>query len=687
MTEHTNPTAGDGASRPYPEGFHELPLEKRNEFFAKEAEILAAKKKREAAAEAMLAEAVRTKKDPKTDGKQQTPAKVAPFVPRASKPIRFPLERALDFAPPSSEDWLIKGLIPKEGVGTLFGAPGEYKTFTAIHICLHIATGETWGGRKVKHTGPVVYIAVEGARGSKKRIQGIVKAHSAGDPQIFQISKPINFGTSNDHARALVEDITAQGVKPVLIVVDTLSASLNGGEENGPGMSMFLSNCNMLATHFGCFVLAVHHVGHNAEGRERGHSSLGGNTDTRISCTKPERLRASITFEKVKDDEDRVQFSLELEKVLFGMDEDGDPITTLAVMSAVEVEAEPKKADKGTIPPQERLLMDMVEQAVLEAGQDFHIPEGPKVRVASEEAIRSRYYARLAEKADRARPPTYSPEAKQGIPALTRGSSQSQAPHRSPARGRTHPLASMSRSPGPLDGWTGLKTPVQSSPGNGRWAEADLRPISSNVQAEIIEEFTLPMIRHICSAWVSIRFLTALDEGVSSGLPVLRLLVLASRKRRQIGQGGLGIILHPKSQPVPLRPGPGREPGRLAAGTWRLEAQRLALAAPIAVPGPIAAPARQRRYSGRLRTPGPSPSRAGHCSAIGLAGGRRAEREPSVLLFTFQTTPWPWHFTTVLNLLDHWQHAKARADVEDNLLEDRRQAFGGVGSNLAVIRL
>ena len=131
----------------------------------------------------------------------------------SSRPIRFPLERACDFEPPTGDDWLIKGLIPREGVGTLFGESGHYKSFTALHIALHIATGKPWGGRKVKHPGPVVYIAVEGARGSKKRIQGIIRAHNAGDLPIYQISKPLNFGTSNEHAEALIKDIEAQGVE------------------------------------------------------------------------------------------------------------------------------------------------------------------------------------------------------------------------------------------------------------------------------------------------------------------------------------------------------------------------------------------------------------------------------------------------------------------------------------------
>jgi AAA domain len=183
-----------------PDDFNDWTLEKQGEFFdAKFSAVLAAKQKREAAEDALMANlaAKAAGKQSPTPKKQPAPepwdrGEPSPVAPKVAKQIRFPVERARDFAPPSSEDWLIKGLIPREGVGTLFGAPGEYKTFTAIHLCLHIATGETWGGRKVKHTGPVVYIAVEGARGSKKRIQGIIKAHSVSDPQIFQISKPIS---------------------------------------------------------------------------------------------------------------------------------------------------------------------------------------------------------------------------------------------------------------------------------------------------------------------------------------------------------------------------------------------------------------------------------------------------------------------------------------------------------------
>ena len=205
--------------------------------------------------------------------------------------------------------------------------------------------------------------------------------HNAGDPPIYQISKPVNFGTSNEDAEAVIRDIEAQRVKPVFVVVDTLSATLNGGEENGAGMSQFLANCLRIANYFDCFVLAVHHVGHNAEGRERGHSSLKSNVDTRIFCQKPEKLKASVVFKKVKDGDDNITFDLRLEIIPFGLDEDGDPITTLAVTSAAEVDADAKPVKKAVVPPQERLLRDMVELAMIDTGFECRpFPDGPKSR-------------------------------------------------------------------------------------------------------------------------------------------------------------------------------------------------------------------------------------------------------------------------------------------------------------------
>jgi hypothetical protein len=385
----------------YPDGFHELPQEKRDEFFAKRAALYAAKQKREAAAEALLAELVRTRKDPKAGGKQQATAKVVPFDPKATKPSPLKLEHWCDLPPPTGEEWLVKGLVPKQGVGTLFGASGAFKSFGAIDLAWHIAAGARWAGRRV-NAAPVVYLAVEGSAGVRKRLNGARKQHGRSDARdpLYMVAAALNLGAGPEDAARMISSIEAIDVKPGLVVVDTLSASLAGADENGQGMGAFLGNCQRIALRFDCLVIAVHHTGwgENAGRRERGHSSLPANVDLRILCEKVEDQKAAWTFEKIKDGPSGQVLKLTLEEVEFGLDRDGDPITTLAVMSAEQVDAEPKQTKKVSVPPQERLLMATVELALIEAGQDFRIPEGPAVKAVTEEAIRSRYYARIAEK-------------------------------------------------------------------------------------------------------------------------------------------------------------------------------------------------------------------------------------------------------------------------------------------------
>ena len=73
-----------------------------------------------------------------------------------------------------------------------------------------------------------------------------------------------------------------------LIVVDTLSRALVGGNENGPeDMTAYIANSDVLREHGQCSVLSVHHSG-KATDLARGHSSLRAATDTEIEVAVDE---------------------------------------------------------------------------------------------------------------------------------------------------------------------------------------------------------------------------------------------------------------------------------------------------------------------------------------------------------------------------------------------------------------
>ena len=181
------------------------------------------------------------------------------------------------------------------------------------------------GGRRVQQA-PAIYVAAEGAAGLRKRKVGFERANAGrlpGKIPFFLISAAPNLGTEQGDLASLIAAIEAAGVKPALIVVDTLAQSLGGADENGAGMVQFVANATALANHFRAFVLIVHHVGLADDKRLRGHSSLLGALDALILSERKEgELSAVLTLQKLKDDEFNVKLTAHLSRIVIGQDED-----------------------------------------------------------------------------------------------------------------------------------------------------------------------------------------------------------------------------------------------------------------------------------------------------------------------------------------------------------------------------
>ena len=80
----------------------------------------------------------------------------------------------------ASEEWLIKKLVPQQGVAVLFGLPKAFKSFVAMDLALHVALGWDWAGRATTQ-GDVVYIAAENAR-RDTQAQGRLRAGARREP-------------------------------------------------------------------------------------------------------------------------------------------------------------------------------------------------------------------------------------------------------------------------------------------------------------------------------------------------------------------------------------------------------------------------------------------------------------------------------------------------------------------------
>ena len=89
-------------------------------------------------------------------------------------------DRAGSIKPKLAGNWLIKGLIPKTGLGAIYGPSGDGKTFVALDLAMAIARGVPWRGRKAERAA-VLYLSPDGGEMVQNRIVAYCQHHGIAD--------------------------------------------------------------------------------------------------------------------------------------------------------------------------------------------------------------------------------------------------------------------------------------------------------------------------------------------------------------------------------------------------------------------------------------------------------------------------------------------------------------------------
>lgn len=239
-------------------------------------------------------------------------------------------------------NWLVKHVIPSDGLGVIFGRPGSGKTFAVMDIALHIASGRSWRGKKVRQAA-VSYVSPEAGRKGQNRIIGWTRHYSVQWPHGFRLS-PVTIDLRSDatDAEALIAGIKANQPDCRLVVIDTLNRAMAGGEENsGEDMGRFVRLCDMIAQKLDVFVLVVHHSGKDAAKGSRGHSSLLGAVSLELEVRREQGHPGTIKVTKMRDGEDGAEYGFDIGMVHLGEDEDGEPVTT-----GISIETNLEKAQR-----------------------------------------------------------------------------------------------------------------------------------------------------------------------------------------------------------------------------------------------------------------------------------------------------------------------------------------------------
>src|SRR4029077_17020549 len=113
------------------------------------------------------------------------------------------------------------------------------------------------------------------------------------------------------------------GVSVVLLIIDTISRALCGGDENSPkDMGAVIRTVGRIGELTEAHVLCVHHSPADGANRQRGNSSLKGSLDTAIHVEKVGATRRA-TVTKANDSEEGESIGFTLKSVEIYRDEDG----------------------------------------------------------------------------------------------------------------------------------------------------------------------------------------------------------------------------------------------------------------------------------------------------------------------------------------------------------------------------
>lgn len=339
---------------------------------------------------------------PENQGQQERKAKPA-------KPVTpLPLTWFEDAAPNLDAIDFVEDTLTEGGMSVAYGESNSGKTFFASDLAMHVALGRAWRGKEVDQGG-VIYLALEGGHGIRNRIAAF-RAHYGLDDAII----PFAFTTTAvnllnpDADRADVIETIRQAKKRIempvrLVVVDTLSRAMAGGNENAPDdMGALVSNGDAIRSETDAHLMWIHHSGKDAAKGARGHSLLRAATDTEIEIINDEgRRTARIT--KQRDLECSGDWSFTLKTVDLGTNRRGKPVTSCVVETGdMETSGDMSPGRKRTSIPKGqatvayRVLCDLLAQS----GEPGHgAPDG--VFSVPEEWWRERFYDRALPGADR----------------------------------------------------------------------------------------------------------------------------------------------------------------------------------------------------------------------------------------------------------------------------------------------
>jgi hypothetical protein len=219
------------------------------------------------------------------------PARETSFKRPRFQPLTF--EELAQLPPPS---WLVPDLIPAKRISLWYGDQGSYKSFMALGQCLELATLGI----------PTVYVAGEGARELETRKQAWALLNGVEGPLSCWVVGDMPQAAEPAQVVELIDAIGEAGIRPQLVVIDTVFRAMLGLNENAAeDMGKMVAAAEAIQKAFGCAVMLIHHKGNSGEG-PRGSSALLAAVDAAVEVRNDKETKAvALWVRRMKDAAER----------------------------------------------------------------------------------------------------------------------------------------------------------------------------------------------------------------------------------------------------------------------------------------------------------------------------------------------------------------------------------------------
>jgi len=285
---------------------------------------------------------------------------VTPSGITASASFSVSLRHVADIVEENREpEWLLHQVIEAKVLAVLAGPRASFKSFIALDWAMRVAMDEL----------PVAILSGEGG-GLGRRVKAWMQTFGGGrdlrELPVLALEKPLNLNREEEMAM-LVEAIDQAGVRPALVVIDTLSKFSAGMDENSnQEVAEYLAQVSRyLRERYEASVLIVAHSGHGDSDRPRGASALMANPDSEFIVKRAAQPsnHVEVTRQRFKDTGELPNLAYEAEVIDLGAaDKYGERLTSLIMRQSVAQTEKPITAQAPSGKAQRTILMALRER-------------------------------------------------------------------------------------------------------------------------------------------------------------------------------------------------------------------------------------------------------------------------------------------------------------------------------------